>query len=121
MKPWYAFSSPGQTALACSACGTPIDLGPTADHHPRRCPACAVECAFVNWKGRVLQVVPGDAPEPFAAFVRWGQQHLDELEYVELLCAFEELGEAMPEGPCAPASSEEGAGRRPSITPASAR
>jgi hypothetical protein len=38
--------------------------------------------------------MPKNAPAVFAAFIRWGQQHLDELEYVEFVCALEEIADA---------------------------
>ncbi len=92
---WFSFSPPESTALHCAACGQEIDLGPTADHHPRYCPKCRVESAFLNWKGRTVQIVPKNAPAAFAAFLRWGQQNLDELEYVEFICAVEEIADSI--------------------------
>jgi hypothetical protein len=92
---WFSFSSPAGTALRCAACGRAIDPGLSADHHPRCCPVCRVECAFLNWKARIVQVVPDHAPPAFAAVLRWAQEHLDELEYVEFLCALEEIADAI--------------------------
>jgi hypothetical protein len=92
---WFSFSPPASTALHCAACGQEIDLGPAADHHPRWCPKCRVESAFLNWKDRLVQIVPGKAPPPFLAVLRWAQQHLDELEYVEFVCALEEIADSM--------------------------
>jgi hypothetical protein len=69
-----------------------------------------VESAFLNWKARVVQIVPRDAPAALVAVLRWCQQHLDELEYVELVCALEELADAInpvavgSRGPGSPAS-----------------
>src|SRR5262249_2820973 len=57
--------------------------------------SCGVESAFLNWKGRVLQIVPKNAPPAFVAVLRWGQQHLDELEYVEFVCALEEIADSI--------------------------
>jgi hypothetical protein len=54
-----------------------------------------VEAAFLNWKGRTLQIVSKNAPPALAAVLRWGQQHLDELEYVEFLCALEEIADSL--------------------------
>jgi predicted RNA-binding Zn-ribbon protein involved in translation (DUF1610 family) len=92
-RPWFSFSAPNSTVVRCSACGQSIDLGPMADHHPARCPHCGVESAFLNWNARIVQVVPQHAPPAFIAALRWAQQNLDELEYVELICALEELAE----------------------------
>jgi hypothetical protein len=89
---WFACSLAGATTLRCAACKSDIDLQfPAADHHPRVCPACGVECAFLDWQGRIIQVVTDRAPPAFAEGVRWAQRQLDELEFVELLCALEEI------------------------------
>jgi predicted RNA-binding Zn-ribbon protein involved in translation (DUF1610 family) len=95
---WFSFSSPGNTTLRCAACGQEVDLGPTADHHPQHCPNCGVESAFLNWKGRTLQIVPTNAPPAFVAVLRWAQRHLDELEYVEFVCAVEEIADSISTG-----------------------
>jgi hypothetical protein len=93
---WFSFSSPQSTTLHCAACQQAIDLVlPAADHHPRYCLKCGVESAFLNWKGRTVQIVPKNAPPAFAAVLRWGQQHLDELEYVEFICALEEIADSI--------------------------
>jgi hypothetical protein len=92
---WFSFSSPGSTALHCAACGEEVELGPSLDHHPGCCPSCGVESAFLNWKRRLVQIVPQSAPPAFAAVLRWGQQHLDELEYVEFVCALEEIADSI--------------------------
>jgi hypothetical protein len=94
-QPWYAVGPETGTVMRCAACGNEFDLQDSPlDHHSRVCPVCGVECAFLNWKGRTVQVVPARAPAPFAAALRWAQEHLDELDYVELLCAVEELTDA---------------------------
>jgi hypothetical protein len=81
--------------VRCAVCGTDIDLGsPAADHHPRVCPACGVDCVFLDWKGRMVQIVTDRAPRALAEGIRWAQKNFDELEYVELLCALEEMGGA---------------------------
>jgi hypothetical protein len=96
---WFAFSSPESTTLRCAVCEQEVDLGfPTADHHPGYCPRCGVESAFLNWKGRTIQIVPKNAPPAFTAVLRWMQQHLDELEYVEFLCALEEIADSLNTG-----------------------
>ena len=82
--------------MPCAACGQEVNLGfPTADHHPRSCPKCGVESAFLNWKGRIIQVVPNHAPPTVAAIIHWAQQHLDELEYVEFISALEENADSI--------------------------
>lgn len=92
---WFAFSSPDSTTLDCAACGHEIDPGPASDHHPRVCPNCRIESAFLHWKGRTVQIVPSKAPPAFVAVLRLGQQHLDELEYAEFICALEVFSESL--------------------------
>jgi hypothetical protein len=93
---WFACSAEGATNLRCAVCGTDIDPeSAAADHHPRVCPACGVDCVFIDWKGRVVQVVTDRAPRALAEAVRWAQRQFDELEYVEFLCALEEIAGAL--------------------------
>jgi hypothetical protein len=89
---WYAFSEEGATTLHCAACHSAIDLeAPMLDHHPRVCPRCGVDCAFLNWKGRVLQLVSSKAPSVIGRALGFAQQDFDELEYAEFVVALEEL------------------------------
>lgn len=95
-KDWYAISSDKSTVLRCAFCKNEFDLGFTPlDHHPGVCPVCGVECVYLNWKGRIVQIIIKNAPPVLVQAVRWAQAHLDELEYVELVCALEELSDAM--------------------------
>jgi hypothetical protein len=102
-SPWYAFTADGGTTLRCAHCGEFIDLGgPALDHHPRVCPKCGVQCVYLNWKGRTLQIVLSDAPAVLTRAIRLAQQHFDELESVELIVVLEQLmddlyGQSTPE------------------------
>lgn len=58
-------------------------------------PEMSGESAFLNWKGRTVQIVPSNAPPAFVAVLRWGQEHLDEVEYVEFVCALEEIADSI--------------------------
>jgi phage FluMu protein Com len=89
---WYAFGEEGSTVLRCAACQNAVDLEVLGvDHHPRICPRCKVECAFLNWKGRVLQIVPANAPSVIQRALVFAQQEFDELEYAEFVSALQEL------------------------------
>ena len=89
---WYACTDERGTTLRCAACNSGIDLEtPRIDHHPRVCPRCGVECAFLNWKGRMLQLVPGNAPLVIQQALRFAQRQFDELEYAEFITAMQEL------------------------------
>jgi hypothetical protein len=95
-RSWFSLSPPGQHVLRCARCGADIDLGfATADHHPGACPSCGVECAFLAWGPRTVQIVPADAPASLTRLLRWAQEHLDELEYVEVLAGLEEIAAAV--------------------------
>ncbi len=78
--------------LCCAACRSVIDLEtPRLDHHPSVCPRCGVACAFLNWKGRAVQVVPANAPVVIRRVLRFAQQQFDELEYAEFVSALQEM------------------------------
>ncbi len=92
---WYSFSAADSTLVHCASCGNAFDLQwPALDHHTRSCPICKVECVFLDWKNRLVQIVFRNAPPVLTRTIRWMQENLDELEYVELLCALEELMDA---------------------------
>src|SRR5690242_1703564 len=100
---WFAVGASGGPELLCPSCSKAIALEPMADHHPAQCPNCGIECAFLNWKEWIVMTLPHAAPAQFTEVLRWLQAHFDELDYVELLCALEELSagidkERAPEG-----------------------
>jgi hypothetical protein len=89
---WYALASEGTSTLRCAECGQWIDLEePQLDHHPRICPKCEVECVYLNWKGRTIQIVLSKAPAVLVRAIRLAQQQFDELEFLELLVVLEQL------------------------------
>lgn len=98
---WFAIGVPGNPALHCPACSQAIALEPMADHHPTQCPNCGIECAFLNWKEQIVMILPGAAPARLTEVIRWLQTHFDELDYVELLCALEEISADIDKA-CAP-------------------
>jgi hypothetical protein len=95
-KCWFSLSAAGSTVLHCAECGNPFDLGgSSADHHPAVCPICGVECVYLDWKERIIQVVLKNAPPVLATALKIMQERFDELEYVELILALEELADAL--------------------------
>jgi hypothetical protein len=95
-KHWFSLSEPDSTVLRCAECGNLFDLeAPSLDYHPRVCPVCAVECVYLDSKKRIIQVVLQNAPPVFAEAIRMLQDRFDEIEYVELLVALEELADAL--------------------------
>jgi hypothetical protein len=95
-KAWFSLSAEGGTVMRCAECGNSFDLGgPSADHHPAVCPVCGVECAYLDWKGRIIQLVLKNAHPVLAEAIRIMQDRFDELEYVELMVALEELADAL--------------------------
>jgi hypothetical protein len=88
---WFASSDEGSTDLTCAACHAAIGREPELDHHPRTCPHCGIDCAFLQWGGRVVQVVPTLAPSVVSRLLAYMQNEFDELEYVELMAAMQEL------------------------------
>jgi hypothetical protein len=64
------------------------------------CPNCQIQCVWYDFgKSRVLQVIPSLAPTIFRSFIEWSQSELDELEFIELMLSFEELGNAIDKIP----------------------
>jgi hypothetical protein len=95
-KPWFSLSAEGSTVLRCAECGNSVDLeAPSLDHHPRVCPICGVECVYLDAKRRIIQVVLKNAHPVLAEAIRMMQDRFDELEYVELMVALEELADAL--------------------------
>jgi hypothetical protein len=95
-KHWFSLSEPDSTVLRCAECDNLFDLeAPSLDHHPRVCPVCGVECVYLDSKKRIIQVVLQNAPPVFAEVIRMLQDRFDEIEYVELLVALEELADAL--------------------------
>jgi hypothetical protein len=95
-KPWISLSAEGGTVLRCADCGNSFDLeAPNLDHHPRVCPVCGVECVYLDSKSRIIQIVLENAHPVLVEAIRIMQDRFDELEYVELLVALEELADAL--------------------------
>ncbi len=93
---WFSFGLPKSLVIVCANCRNEIDLKePFLDHDPGICPNCEIECAYLDWKGRKLQIVPLNAPEELVKLLRFLQENFDELEYVELLVCFEEMADAV--------------------------
>ena len=95
-KKWCSLSEAEGTVLACAECGNPFDLEVSdLDHHSSVCPVCGVECVYFDSKRRIIQIVLKNAPPVLAEVIRIIQDRFDELEYVELLVALEELADAL--------------------------
>ena len=93
---WFSLSAEGGTVLRCAECGNSFDLeAPGLDHHPRVCPVCGVECVYLDSKGRIVQLVLKNAHPVLAEAIRIIQDRFDEVEYVELVVALEELADAL--------------------------
>src|SRR5437870_1054692 len=100
-KPWFSLSAEGSKVLRCAECGNSVALeAPSLDHHPRVCPVCGVECVYLDAKGRIIQVVLKNAHPVVAETIRIMQDRFDEMEYVELIVALEELADALYKPVC---------------------
>lgn len=96
LKHWFSISAEGETVLHCAKCSNSFDLEALdLDHHPRVCPACGAECFYLFFKQRVVQIVLKNAPPVLAEAIKFMQDRFDELEYVELVVALEELADAL--------------------------
>ncbi|MEM7573912.1 MAG: hypothetical protein AAF433_13480 [Bacteroidota bacterium] len=92
---WLAIGS-REEGLQCLGCASNIAAFIGQDHHPRICPHCQVESLFFDLgNSRLIQILPHEAPEVVALFVRWSQQELDELEFLELVVHLELIAEQL--------------------------
>jgi hypothetical protein len=93
---WFSVSSPDKRMIICADCRGRIELSvPFLDHHPGICRICKIECAYLDWKGRKVQIISQNAPPELAKMLRYLQENFDALDYVELLCSFEEIADAL--------------------------
>lgn len=88
---WYRFSENNESV--CVNCEY-VNLGLNVlDHHMSVCPNCGVECIWFDMGfGKGVQIIPENAPKEMRLFILWSQSNLDEIEFVELVVAFEALG-----------------------------
>ena len=94
IKNWYNLGTYEQ--IKCSNCNKKQHDIQTMDYHPMICPECQIECIWFDLGNeKVLQIIPSFAPKEFRMFIQWSQKELDELEFIELIVAFEELGKAI--------------------------
>ncbi len=83
---WYSVSPADSSQLRCGNCQRVIDMSiPSLDHHPCWCPACGVECLLYTPSNSHLQILVQQAPAEVQMAIRWAQEELDEVEFLELL------------------------------------
>lgn len=93
MSKWFSVGD--SKSFCCSSCNGRVEITEGGlDHHSTRCPICNIECVIIEWN-KWIQVVTKKAPPQFQSFILWAQNNLDELEFVELLCNLEEIGEEL--------------------------
>ena len=83
--------------IDCGNCGGIQNGIGTMDHHPQICPNCKISCIwYYVTHENVVQIIPEYAPDPIKLFIDWCQTTLDELEMIELMVGFEEIGKNKP-------------------------
>src|SRR5436190_2436931 len=93
---WFSFSLPNSLIIVCANCCMEIDLKESfLDHDSSPCPMCNVECTYLEWKGRKVQIVMPNAKPELVKIIRYLQKNFDELEYVELLACLNEMADAI--------------------------
>lgn len=96
-KTWYTLGT--YENIECANCGFINKDVQSLDHHPSICPKCQIECIWYDLgKRKVIQIIPDHAPPEFNKFIKWAQKELDEIEFVELFVAFEELAKKIEAG-----------------------
>jgi hypothetical protein len=93
---WFSVSSPDALNIFCANCHQDFEWdGFVCEIQPLFCPICKIECVYLVWKKRMVQIIPKNAPEVFTKMLHYFQQNFDELDYVELIGSFEEMADAL--------------------------
>lgn len=94
MKNWYKVSRKNKSI--CGNCEKSFDKVVSLDHHSGYCPNCQIECIWFYFEeNKTLQIIPEYAPKEFVLFIKWAQNELDELEFLELIVSFEEISKSL--------------------------
>ena len=89
---WFSVGGANAMSVRCASCSYLIKFeSPSIDHHSAICPACRVECTYISWRDCLIQIVMPNAPESLRKTIRLLQDHLDELEFIEVIMSLEEL------------------------------
>ena len=92
MKKWYSIAKSRRSI--CGNCNSVFYEIENHDHHNSICPNCGITCIWYSLKDDyTLQIIPEYCPDVLLSFIKWGQSELDELEFLELITLFEEIGE----------------------------
>ena len=90
-KQWYSIGNYNQ--IECGNCNKIQGNVVSMDHHSGECPDCKIECIWYDLgNGKGIQIISSNAPIEIQSFIKWSQKELDELEFLNLIIAFETLG-----------------------------
>ncbi len=94
MNKWYTISNHHKNK--CGNCSKTFEGLATLDHHYGICPNCKIQCIWFGLKNKqTLQIIPKHAPKSFSRFLKWTQNELDEIEFLELIVSFEEIASSI--------------------------
>jgi hypothetical protein len=81
-------------SVTCMNCFQRVPNIGYIDHHVGVCPHCNISCIFFSIVfdyNRLVQVIPEHCPPEFQRFIQWAHEELNELEFIMLLTAFDEI------------------------------
>ena len=92
---WFTLASRESEHGPCPRCGQPLSNEvPSLDHHLFECMHCSARIFRWSFDRQDLRISVDDAPTTVKQFLFWANEALDELEFVELVVAFEEMFES---------------------------
>jgi hypothetical protein len=90
MNSWIRKIPRSKREYSCPSCGYAVSASiPSLDHHLHPCRRCGQLSFFWTADRDNIQICVDLAPVEVGSFLKWSSASLDELQFVELLCAIE--------------------------------
>jgi hypothetical protein len=89
---WHRISIEASRKLECPNCDCLLDrLLPSLDHHPILCPECKSNLFIYSIRNKNLVLDVERCPVELKKIIAWIQSNYDEVEFLSLLVAIEEI------------------------------
>src|SRR5262245_60799473 len=93
LSAWFAIST-DKGVLRCAECDDQVTHKlPASGQEAGACPVCGVECIFLSFKGRTIQVLLDKAPLALARGLLLVEKQVGAHETAELMDALEQLAD----------------------------
>ena len=91
---WFRTSPIRSSDIQCPRCEcTVVGCLPSGDHHLSSCPHCEAKLIVFSMTAKNVAIDVDRSPREIQSVFQWMQQHFDELEFVSVITAVEELCE----------------------------